>query len=125
MENKYAGTGILYDLSILAELDDPGYILEMLSMFLTNYPADLAELSRVVAEKDWPEVERRAHKLKGTISILQATSISPILAAMEANARERKQLDEMPEQLQNLKALLAILDQQLVQEQEQIKKGMA
>jgi len=124
MENKYNGTGLLYDLSILAELDDPGYILEMLSLFLTNYPTDLAELSRVLAEKDWPEVERRAHKLKGAIGILQATSIAAILATMESNAREKKALDNMPQQLQQLKGLLTLLEIQLVQEQEQIKKGM-
>lgn len=125
MENKPPGSEILYDLSILAELDEPEYVLEMISLFLSNYPSDLAELSRVVAEKDWREVERRAHKLKGAAAILQATSISSILAAMESNARDQQVLDEMPLHLQRLKELLAILESQLMQEQERLKKGMA
>jgi HPt (histidine-containing phosphotransfer) domain-containing protein len=124
MENKYDGHGIMYDLSILAELDEPKYVLEMISLFLTNCPPDFAELTRVVNEKDWSEVEKRAHKLKGATGILQATSVATILAWMEKNARDNTDLDQMPQQLEELTGLFQILEHQLVQEHEQIKKGM-
>jgi HPt (histidine-containing phosphotransfer) domain-containing protein len=123
MENNTADTGIMYDLSILAELDDPGYVLEMLSLFLSSYPPDLAEMNRVLEEKNWPEMERRAHKLKGSVSILQATKLSSLLATIEHNARDLKNLAEMPQQLEELTRLFAKLDIQLRQEQIKINMG--
>jgi len=63
----------LYDLSGLVELQEPGFVAEILIGFLTNVPIVLEEIRLSSICEQWEEVFGRAHQLKTSAGLLQMT----------------------------------------------------
>ncbi|MCW3093956.1 MAG: HPt (Histidine-containing phosphotransfer) protein [Ferruginibacter sp.] len=78
----------LYDLSILVEMDDDEYLLEMLSILLTDVPKDLKEMKKAVQAGKPAMVCQAAHKLKGSAGIIQATKLTELLVDIEAIGKD-------------------------------------
>jgi PAS domain S-box-containing protein len=78
----------LFDLSLILELEDPEAILDVISTFFENSPADMKALRTAFDNNQAEEVARLAHKIKGAVSILQSTRLVSLLKKIELTARE-------------------------------------
>lgn len=61
-------------------------VCDMVSDFLGDFPARLAEIQRLHSVGQWPELERAAHSLKGLCSLFGMLALSRIFLAIEASA---------------------------------------
>jgi len=90
----------LYDLSNILEMDDVDFTLEILNMFFDTVPKALQELKISIAQAtDWDAVTKVAHKLKGSVGVLQMSEMISHLSTIEMNARNREKLHQLPEAL--------------------------
>jgi PAS domain S-box-containing protein len=110
----------LYDLSLLEGLDDKDSLLDVLNLFLENTPNQIKELSVLGTTEQYDDMYKLAHKLKGALAMLQASRISDVLGKIEANARERKELDTIQEKITEVCTLFDQMQAQLLTEKEQI-----
>lgn len=77
----------LYDLSILQEMDDQEYIIEIVSMFLKDAPKEFKEIKEALAAGNTDVVYKKAHKLKSSAGILQANKLIVLLTEIELVAK--------------------------------------
>ena len=66
-----------------------GLLEELVDNFFTEYPQLVSLLSSSIAGKDYVEVERIAHKLKGGSYILGAQSLGDIYSKLEIKAKTK------------------------------------
>lgn len=86
------GTGNLFDLSLLEEMDDNEYVAEILTIFLGNSPKELYELKRACMSNKFDAVYKMAHKLKGSVGLLQANFLLNVLIRIEETAIAEKMM---------------------------------
>ncbi len=87
METKTTTAENLFDLSLLQEMDDNGYIAEILTTYLDNTPRELKELQKLCSELQFDAIYKMAHKLKGSAGLLYAHGILRILSKIEEFAK--------------------------------------
>jgi HPt (histidine-containing phosphotransfer) domain-containing protein len=75
---------------------DRTLLLELVGIFVEEASARIRELRGAVASRDARELERVAHSLKGSATILGARSLQDLCAALEEATRERR-LEPAPE----------------------------
>jgi HPt (histidine-containing phosphotransfer) domain-containing protein len=75
--------------------DDPGLVLELVGMFLTDAPQRMSEIETSLARGDIATLERAAHTLKSSSANIGAARLSASCKAMEELAR-KKSLDGLP-----------------------------
>jgi PAS domain S-box-containing protein len=85
----------VYDLSALLQLKDAVAIKAIYEVFESTVPANLEDLKQMAIEENWQEVFELAHKLKSSLGIIQVKDLLSKMAAIETNARTRKQLREI------------------------------
>ena len=95
---------LLYDLSMLQEMDDTEYLLDMLGSLLNDSPADLSALKTAFAKNDLTAVCQKAHKLKNSAGIIQAESLMELLQQIEI-AGKSGATAELPLLIENTTAL--------------------
>jgi len=76
----------LYDLSLLEEMDDNEYIIEIVSIFLNETPKELAEMQKAAISGNIAMVCNKAHKLKSSTGLIQANGLLQILKNIEETA---------------------------------------
>ena len=86
----------LYSLNHLIELDDIDCLCEVLQIFIESTPVTMREIKDAIIEKDWEEVYQRSHKIKSSIGILQMGKLMSLISKIESDAKERKNLEEIP-----------------------------
>ncbi len=88
----------LYDLSMVQSVSggDEGFIKKMVALFIETVPQNVQELSKAVEAKEWDQVAKLAHKLKSTVDSMGIKSIRQEIRAVEANAKAKQSLDQMP-----------------------------
>jgi PAS domain S-box-containing protein len=114
----------LYNLSLLEELEDKKYVVDMLSFFLDNTPEYIKELELQAQQKELEALYKTAHKIKGAVGMLQSTRLAGLLAKIESDARESIHIETIGEQVKEAVLLFRQMEQQLQQELEQIKKEL-
>lgn len=85
----------MYDLSMLEEMDDTEYLLDMLQSLLNDSPDDLNALKTAFTKNDLTVVCQKAHKLKNSAGIIQAESLMQLLQQIEA-AGKTGAITELP-----------------------------
>jgi PAS domain S-box-containing protein len=115
----------LYDLSILKEMGDPESIIDIISLILTNTFTEIQKLPDLAKQKKWPELFKVAHKVKGSVSVLQAGSIVQLLAGIETSARQETDLQVMEEKVAGVMTLFADLKTQLQEEKMRLQKEIS
>lgn len=110
----------LYDLSLLEGLDDKESLLDVLNLFMENTPGQIRELTELAGTDRFDDMYKLAHKLKGALAMLQASRISELLGRIEADARERKETDQLPDKIAEVSRLFSLMETQLTAEKEQI-----
>jgi PAS domain S-box-containing protein len=97
----------LYSLNHLIELDDVDCLCEVLELFLESTPVIMAEIKESIVEENWEEVYKLSHKIKSSLGILQMSKIMSLMSKVESDAKERKNLELIPEHFRQAEILLA------------------
>lgn len=114
----------LFDLSLLNELDDPAYVMEVVSFFLENTSKDIKELPVLADQKDWPALSKKAHKIKGAAAMLQSKRLAALLANIESDAKTVTNPDNLPQLVKEAYALFVLVEKQLEEELVILKKEL-
>ncbi|MBN9383047.1 MAG: PAS domain S-box protein [Chitinophagaceae bacterium] len=88
----------LYDLSMVQSVSggDEGFIKKMVALFIETVPQNLDELVKAVQAENWDLVAKTAHKLKSTVDSMGIKSIKQEIRTVEANAKQKTQIEEIP-----------------------------
>jgi HPt (histidine-containing phosphotransfer) domain-containing protein len=73
----------LYDLSMLEEMDDNEYLLEILTILLSETTSDFKEMKQALLQDRVEAVCKKAHKIKGSASAIQAEKLVMLLTDIE------------------------------------------
>lgn len=92
----------LYNLAYLLEIDDRNFVKDILVQFLENTPRVLEEMKSDAMHENWERVHAKAHKLKSSLGILQVHKMLEGTAAIESAAKEKQDLDIVPNRIQSL-----------------------
>ena len=101
-----------YDLALLHQTahGSTAFMNRILTSFHKNTPGSVAELRTARAGADWPAVAALAHKLKPSLRLLGATSLTPVLDTLEAaDAPEAEREAAVDAFVTGLEELLAVL----------------
>jgi len=85
----------LYDLSMLEEMDDNEYMVEMLTIYLTETPGELKEIRDALTAGKTEVISKKAHKLKNSAGVLQANNLIHLLTQIESIAKSGKVNQEL------------------------------
>ncbi len=102
------------DISVLLETvgGDRDLVGELASMFLEDYPAQMASIRDAVELGDAKSLHESAHKLKGSVANFGASAARELAAALELMGREGRAGDA-PEVLKRLEMEMELLDRYL------------
>jgi len=89
------------DLSYLEEVTGGSeeIIKEMLELFLMDTPAQISLIMKNCERKNWDVVRAEAHKLKPSFLYVGLSEAHKKLGELEANARNRVDLENMSEKI--------------------------
>jgi HPt (histidine-containing phosphotransfer) domain-containing protein len=90
-----SGTTQLYDLSMLEEMDDNEYLLEILTIFLSEASSDFKEMKVALQQGNLETLGKKAHKLKGSTGVIQAEKLGVLLAEIENLGKKGSINDEL------------------------------
>lgn len=113
-ENHLTNKSQLYNLSNLLEMDDAEYFCDVLELFLHSTPVLLEEIKTQTLFENWEGVYKKAHKLKSSVGLLKMKELLKITELIEGQAKERRQLEEIPAQVNMLLEKFSII-QPLIQ----------
>lgn len=100
-----ASTERFTNLTFLRQLADnnESFFKEFISLFLQNAPETIKDLETSFEKKDWNGVCQAAHKIKPTLSYLGMKESHLAAVKTEENAKNQKNLDEIPELIEKIK----------------------
>jgi CheY-like chemotaxis protein/HPt (histidine-containing phosphotransfer) domain-containing protein len=98
----------LYDLSMIQSMSggDEGFLKKMIRLFIETVPQNVKELSTAVAEQNWEQTSKMAHKLKSTVDSMGIKSIHADIRLVESNAKQKNDLDQIPSLVQKVEAVI-------------------
>jgi HPt (histidine-containing phosphotransfer) domain-containing protein len=86
---------------------DMEFVKEMLDVFLTDTPAELDNLSKCIAEENYPEIRQVAHKLRSTIPYVGLDElIGEEVQAIEEHAEKGSGIDDIKSGFLNVQKAL-------------------
>jgi CheY-like chemotaxis protein len=93
------------DLTYLREIAGGSneFMKEMIETFIQQTPAMIDMMDKYQSEGKWTELAGLAHKMKPTIEFMGIHSIRDTVKTLEANAREQKQLDALPQMIEQVR----------------------
>jgi HPt (histidine-containing phosphotransfer) domain-containing protein len=81
-------------------------IAKYVNLFLQHAPAMVSTIEQHLAGKDYASLKTTAHALKPQITYMGIKSAEELIREIEHNAGENKNLDQLPGQVEKLKAIL-------------------
>ncbi len=84
-----------YDLSMLEELDDNEYMLEVLTIWLMESPKDISDMKTALLENRIDIVCKKAHKLKSSAGVIQAENLRILLQELEVKGKSGVTVEEL------------------------------
>ena len=103
----------LYDLSMLEEMDDTEYLVEVLNIFLKDTPAEFKEMKDAVKAGHTETIAQKAHKIKGSAGIIEAVELCNLLDGIEKIAKTASIDDTLKNLVENAQQLYNIIGQAL------------
>ncbi|HMB91170.1 MAG TPA: response regulator, partial [Rhodothermales bacterium] len=85
--------------------DDPAAVDALIEAYLTDVPDQMVAIEQSLDVQDAARLERAAHTLKSTSSLVNHTDLAEVCAAMEKDARQEN-LDAIAARLPTLKTLV-------------------
>jgi HPt (histidine-containing phosphotransfer) domain-containing protein len=89
-EQEVLDASVIQGLRELGGEDDPGLLLELVQLFLSDAPQRMREIEYGLEQGDWKLLERAAHTLKSASANIGALGLSAICKELEASARQRE-----------------------------------
>ncbi len=113
---------IKIDLSYLKDVSDGNveFIIDMIDIFLMQTPEQVANLSKAIAEEDYPKVAEVAHKIKPTLAFVGANDARDTMQTIEHRARYKENVDTIKADFDALKDVIENLFVGLQQAKEQL-----
>lgn len=110
----------LYDLTMVQSIagGDTGFIKRMVQIFLDTMPPSVNQLHHELQQQNWDAISKLAHKMKSTIDSMGIARLKETIRAIEANGKQKNDLDGLP-------ALIKQVDEVLAQCNEQLKKDFS
>ena len=86
------------DLSYLEKIgnNDSGFVLKMISVFLSQTPDLLAKLGLSIAQQDWEALTINSHKIKPSISFIGLKELEDVIETIEDYSSRGVLLNELP-----------------------------
>jgi len=100
---------VIDELLALSEDGDPELLVDLIQMYLADSPAKLDAIMRGIAARDWEQVERAAHALKGSSGNLGAVQVQDDCDCIQ-NACRLAETGAVPARAQELAAHLQAAD---------------
>lgn len=91
----------LYDLSMLEEMDDNEYLLDMISTLLHEVPKDFKEMKLALQTGEIDIVCKQAHKIKNSANVIQADKLIAILGDIETLGKNGAMAEELKHFVEN------------------------
>ena len=76
-----------YNLSMLENMDDNDYLAEVLTIFLRDTAQELKEMKEAVKAGQTAIIAQKAHKIKGSAGVIEATEMCNLLNRIEEIAK--------------------------------------
>jgi hypothetical protein len=98
----------LYDLTMVQSVSggDEGFIQRMVALFIETVPQNVQDLKTAMEEENWDLVGKTAHKLKSTIDSMGIKSIRQEIRTVEASARQKESLQDIPSLVANIDSVI-------------------
>jgi len=114
------------DLSYLRDMsgDSAEFMIEMIDMFKLQTPLYVADLEQSIAKEDWEKAAGFAHKIKPTLSYVGREDARGHLQFIETNARDQKDLANMPKAFEEFNDFITILYRQLDEAKAELEKRL-
>ncbi|MFI5124817.1 MAG: response regulator [Chitinophagales bacterium] len=108
----------LYDLSMIRSVSggDPAFIKKMVLLFIETVPQNVKELVEATAAQNWEQVSKMAHKLKSTVDSMGIKSIHGDIRKVEAQAKSRESVEQLPQMVMQVEAVISLCIRQLRKE---------
>ena len=88
----------------------------MILLFIETVPQNVKELVDATAAQNWEQVSKMAHKLKSTIDSMGIKSIHGDIRKVEAQAKSRENLEQLPQMVKQVEAVVSLCIRQLRKE---------
>ena len=114
------------DLSYLRDMsgDSADFMIEMLDAFQKQTPIYMADLEKAVDARDWKATSECAHKMKPTFYYVGREDVRDHMQEIERNARELKDIENIPAAFEEAKAFVEILYRQLDEAKVELEKQL-
>ncbi|MFC4222115.1 Hpt domain-containing protein [Flagellimonas marina] len=96
---------MIYSLDKINEMaeGDEDFVTSVVSVFLEEVPADLDGLEKAIAERDYENVYKLAHKIKPNVDILGMEQTRARALEIETMGKNTASIDEIQEKFPMLK----------------------
>lgn len=96
---------MIYSLDKINEMaeGDEDFVTSVVSVFLEEVPADLDGLEKAIAERDYENVYKLAHKIKPNVDILGMEQTRARALEIETMGKNTASIDEIEEKFPMLK----------------------
>ncbi len=84
--------------------DNDEFFREFLELFINTTPETLENLNRSIKASDWEGVRQAAHKMKPSLNYLGMTTTRETAVKVEEYAKEKKNVEEIPQMIEQLNA---------------------
>jgi len=100
--------GKLYNLSMIQEIahGNNDFVKKMMALFIETMPPALNDLKTHLANSNWHELGGVAHKIKPSIDTMGISSLHEDIRLVEKYGKESSNLDEIPELLNKIDAVI-------------------
>ncbi|MCL6524863.1 MAG: PAS domain S-box protein [Thermoflavifilum sp.] len=109
-----------YDLSAIRELEDDGYMLEVIDLFLKSAPETMQQIQEAYQQQDLERVREKAHRLKSSLGLLGMNELLDLVKQIEMQAKE-KNTEGLWQRIQKAQGLLQQMITYLQQEADQLR----
>ncbi|TKC06521.1 Hpt domain-containing protein [Pedobacter polaris] len=103
------------DLTYLSDMsgDSAEFMIEMLDAFQKQTPIYMDDLENAIIAENWKATSEFAHKMKPTFYYVGREDVRDHMQEIERNARELKNIEEIPAAFAEAKSFVTILYRQL------------
>jgi HPt (histidine-containing phosphotransfer) domain-containing protein len=120
-ENIPLAAAELYDLSMLEEMEDNEYLIEVLNIFLKDTPVELKDMKDALKTGRTEMIALKAHKIKGSAGVIEAAQLCMLLDKIEKIAKTAIITDTLKNLIEDAQLQYNILGQALRLHIQQLK----
>ncbi len=81
-------------------------VSKYVNLFLQFTPQIIDTMEKNLGEKNYPALRTSAHSLKPQITYMGIKSAEDLIKTIEANAGDQKNVEQIPQQMEELKSIL-------------------